>query len=635
VDVIQEYEPQELVPFIETLLTCLEDCDPMGAHGSIVVLNVTIRKHGTRLEKECGQLVKKMIEKMNLLSKQEPIVTGLLHSIRNMCRLFPTITHNTLLNYSTQPCMEVIRAWQHVCLDKSLVEQTLDYLIDVMNNAQQYEEKRESNGTITLIGTNPPKQSTIGLSSVFTLNEMSHYAKKYYARVLIGGLLRLGSCISVNENNAPIKDVESLLRNLFIIVCKSSSGSSSLGDDSGEKINGFENESQEVEGEDEEEDNELVYDDKRVYGDMKDVWGLMNKDQYGEFVQSTLEITCKAHIDLIKEMYTITSPFVNRPLIGIRVCATSICATLLSHIHNDRELVHAVINSLLSRSGTDEKVIVKLYSLRGLSNLTKQSKDVLHKYVTPVTGALIANLEDTDESIILETMKSVKIVFGVADDEYISPLLLNLCVRLKPAFEKSNPLIRENSILLFGQLARFAKGSLSDTLILNFFNNLPTIVLHLQDNDANVIRACKICLKDIVPQLGGKKMVALFDTESFHTVDDVVVDKKDGKKSADLSTELLDFDVFAEQFAKVFIEEFSNRISDLVMNLVVFYKSDWAGVCAGAVLIIGHLLANINEEMRGRVNLRHTCAGLVSLLRHSNPLIREKASKVMGMLYEA
>jgi hypothetical protein len=100
----------------------------------------------------------------------------------------------------------------------------------------------------------------------------------------------------------------------------------------------------------------------------------------------------------------------------------------------------------------------------------------------------------------------------VADDDYIAPLLLNLCVRLKPAFEKSNPQIREASILLFGTLARFSKGIMSETLINTFFNNLPTIVLHLQDNDAAVIRACKICLKNIVPELGSSKFNALFET---------------------------------------------------------------------------------------------------------------------------
>lgn len=84
-------------------------------------------------------------------------------------------------------------------------------------------------------------------------------------------------------------------------------------------------------------------------------------------------------------------------------------------------------------------------------------------------------------------------------------------MRLKPAFEKSNPQIRESSILLFGQLARFAKGIMSDTLINTFFANLPTIVLHLQDNDATVIRACKICLKNIVPELGSAKFAQLFE----------------------------------------------------------------------------------------------------------------------------
>ncbi|KAL0491454.1 maestro heat-like repeat-containing protein [Acrasis kona] len=607
----------DLFPLVETCVMCLEDVDHDGANGSSVVLNGLIRSRGNELETQCAAFVRTLINSMNKLSKHEQLVTGLLHAVRSMTRIYPNICMSTLLSLPVG--METVRSWQHICLDRTLVEPCIEYLLDAMNNSQQYEEKRDAND-VKMVGALLPKNATSALGSILTLNEMNVVAKKYYSRILIGALLRLGACSSMSSE-APIKDVELIIRHLMIVICR-----------------GLHQEDEEDEEEqDEDDDEEKIYDDRQLLDDMKSVWPLMNAVQYGEAIQSTLDMVCRAHSDLIREMFLIAKPFVNRTLIGVRVSATATCATLLSHIRNDRELVHDAINSLLSRSGTDEKVVVKLYSLRGLANLTKQNKDVLHKYVTPVTGALIANLEDTDEAVILETMKSVKIVFAVADDEYISPLLLNLCVRLKPAFEKSNPQIRESSILLFGELARFAKGTLSDTLVNNFFNNLPTIVLHLQDNDASVIRACKICLKNIVPQLSdhvGKELVDLFHGEGFDTN---AADDADATNTAapELSAELVDFDVFAEKFAKIFIKEFPNRISDLVMNLVVFYKSDWAGVCAGAVLIIGHLLANINSEMRARVNLRHTCAGLISLLRHQNPLIREKAGKVMGMLHEA
>lgn len=52
-------------------------------------------------------------------------------------------------------------------------------------------------------------------------------------------------------------------------------------------------------------------------------------------------------------------------------------SVLLNNVKNDRETVHDALNSLLSRCGTDEKVIVKTYALRGLANLTKHPKDIV------------------------------------------------------------------------------------------------------------------------------------------------------------------------------------------------------------------------------------------------------------------
>jgi hypothetical protein len=626
---VDAIEKNHLFPLIDTLVSVLDDPEADGANGACVVLNGLVRARGAELEIECPNFVRTVISTMNKLTRSEQVVTGLLHVIRALCRTFPNAVMTTLLALPTS--LEVIRSWQQLAIDRTLVQGLVEFLIDVMNNSQAYEEKREGSN-IVYIGTHSPKSATSALSAILTLHEMAPVAKKNYAQLVVTILLRLGSASSIVD--PPIKDVEVCLRNLFIIVCKGAEDEEEPDDEDGTKKKEF--------------------DDFAVLEGMKSVWPQMTSN-YGEAAQETMDLVCRAHPEHVKEMFLFVKPFVNRTLEGVRVTATSCSAVLLSHVKNDRELVHDVINSLLSRSGTDEAVIVKLYSLRGLANLTKQSKDVLHKYVTPVTGALISNLEDSNEQVIMQSMKSVKIVFNVADDEYISPLLLNLCVRLKPAFEKPNPQLREASILLFGSLARFATGSMSDTLINTFFANLPTIVLHLQDNDASVIRACKICLKEIVPQLGSSKFNSLFETDLFKTesrpsspvapitVTPVSTTPTSAKSPTSgtptttkaLEGELIDFDAFAEQFATTFITEFPNRISDLVMNLVVFYKSDWAGVCAGAVLIIGYVLANINNDMRGRVNLRHTCAGLVTLLKSQSALIREKTSKVLGMLHES
>lgn len=199
----------------------------------------------------------------------------------------------------------------------------------------------------------------------------------------------------------------------------------------------------------------------------------------------------------------------------------------------------------------------------------------------------------------------------------MSLLLTTLCVRLKPAFEKSNPLLRESSILLYGTLARFAKGSVGDALINNVHSNLPTLIAHLQDDNKEVVKACKEALRKLVPELGSTLLADLFKQDCF-----------DADKT-------IDIDKFADDFAGTWVKEFPERISDIVMLFVVFYKSAWDGCTTGAVLITGHMIAKIGVEQRKRVNLKHTCLGLVGLLKSPSAIIREKSAKILGLLYEA
>lgn len=581
-----------LANLIEVLLETLSDVEIDGANGSCVILNGLIRTRGNELEHETTKFVKRVIEIMFQLKDRDQIVTGLLHAVRGFARNFSLPVINTLISMPVPHSTEVVKSFQIIAADPKLVYVLIDYLIDIINNSQLYEEKKKGGDSkLELTATHNPKSATCALAEMLDITATHAVALEYYPKIVVTCLLRLGSANAMTVD-PPAKDVQTCIRNFFICTCE---------DDIIEKIekaNAFE----------------------RMVG-----------EDYAEAIEETLHIICGVHPDHISAMFDFSKQFISRTFTGHRIPATCIISVLLYHMKNDRDMIYAAINALLGRSGTDEQVVVKLHALRGLANLVQHPKDVMHKYVTPVIGALIANLEDMDESVIMQAMKSVSQIFEVADDEYIAPLLLNLCVRLKPSFEKSNPIIREASIQLFGSLARFCKGILGDTLINTIHNNLATILLHLHDSDVTVVRACKKALRQLVAELGSKELIDLFNDEMI----DVKTSEEDKDAKAALQQEMIDFDIFAEKFADVWVKEFPDRISDLVMNLVTFFKSDWHTVTAASCLITGFILAKINNEQKQRVNLRHTCTGMVALLRSPSALIREKVSKILGLMYEA
>jgi len=617
-----------LTNLIDTCIDTLTDCELDGANSACIILNGLIRQRGREMEHDAANYVKKMLKLIPQFTTQqrEQIVSGLLHAIRGFTRHFPLLVMNTLLQQPVPHSNEVIKSFQIISTDPQLSQQLLDHLLDLINNAQLYEEKRTSEVDMDLIPTHNTVSATQALYEILSVDDFTQTCLKNYAAIVISGLVRVGSANEMTVN-PPSKYAQQVVVNFYKLTQEYKRA----------------NVEEEEEEHDEDDTTGTAASEKKpsmaTEFPAAVVDGLIQKKMYADSVQSVLEVICKENPEQVRPMFEYVKQFISRTFIGQRVIATCIVSVLLNHIQNDRELVHDCINALLSRSGTDEKVVVKLYALRGLSNLSVHPKDILHQYVTPVIGALLSNLEDLNQQVVLEAMQSVKKIFTIADDQYISPLLMNLCVRLKPSFEKKDAQIREFSIRLFGALSRFCDGVMRDTLVSTIFNNLPILMCHINDPDHNVSMACRWALNQLVPALKSESFVRIFsERDAFKLATDnqssgMVINGTINTTNA--FNQSIDFDEFSQVFAKTWIQEFPERISDLVMNLVVFYKSEWHTVCASACLIIGHLLANLTQEQKSRVNLRHTCHGLTELLKSPSPLIREKVSKMLGLLYEA
>lgn len=81
-----------------------------------------------------------------------------------------------------------------ISTDRSLIIPLLDQLIDVINNSQQYEEKKASrDAEPELSPAHEPKSATCALSEILEMSEVSDFAKKYYGKLLPTILIRVGS----------------------------------------------------------------------------------------------------------------------------------------------------------------------------------------------------------------------------------------------------------------------------------------------------------------------------------------------------------------------------------------------------------------------------------------------------------
>ena len=103
-------------------------------------------------------------------------------------------------------------------------------------------------------------------------------------------------------------------------------------------------------------------------------------------------------------------------------------------------------------------------------------------------------------------MNGLAKVFELVEDSRISPIIINICHRIRPAFDKENDDIRAASFNLFGALHRFGKGMAADAFYDQIHNNLPCLLVHTEDSSQKVRQSCKVALKNLAPLFRSKDM---------------------------------------------------------------------------------------------------------------------------------
>ena len=129
-------------------------------------------------------------------------------------------------------------------------------------------------------------------------------------------------------------------------------------------------------------------------------------------------------------------------------------------------------------------------------------------------------IEAKEDELILECLESLAKIFDNVSEEYVSPVLVNLCLRLKPALEnvclslsfslslflslslsalsfvclmlrdccslptQETEKVRANAFTLFGTLSNFGKGS--DAFMEQLHACLPSLLVHSNDESRDV-----------------------------------------------------------------------------------------------------------------------------------------------------
>jgi len=338
-------------------------------------------------------------------------------------------------------------------------------------------------------------------------------------------------------------------------------------------------------------------------------WTKLAKPDFHVAITSIAAAVAKSHRELMKPIYNYLSGFVKGNFVGQKVVAATILAEFINHCKHDPSLLQELIYKLLS-SLVDPTI--KLQCLKGLGNIVSVGPEEANKYAPTVLDALMSSIDEINEVNAMQAMNGLAKIFELVEEQRMAPVLVNICNRIRPAFDKENDDIRSAAFNLFGSLYRFGSGSARDAFYEQIHNNLPSLLLHLNDSNETVRNACKAALSSLAALYRSEEVGNLF-TSPFN-----------------------DYNEFLNDVSIQLISSYPERLNYLVMTSInEYFKSSWDIVKANAAIFVGFILGNLPEDKKKTANLNPglISKAIISLLKEKDPKVRKACADAMSLMH--
>lgn len=584
-----------LSSFVKTLLEGLADCQSHSSSGSCVVLNSIVRIRGQELRQDVGYLVKEIHAKLQHITHAQTR-TGTLRVFRTLAshHLVPVIT--ALLEFPLPYDQQVMSIWRTMAGETNLSLSIFDYVLDLSLRTLPYQEKPKPKHKkeIIRVATLQPVAITCGLTEMFRSEETGELVQEHFPRLFAMTLLRLGTSVGLLPPDPP--------------------QSSGKDKHKGPKVEPLVTALECI--------KELLerskYDKLMQLVDQENGWTLFEDDKtFPDGVVVIARAFCKAAPQQVPKVVEQLNPSLSSVYDAQRIVVAAFFAELINQKCGGKvAVVEILMNSLLSRL-VDSSHVVRKFCIRGLGNISSVEDSQLEKYSTTILSAMMAGMDDKDDmedEITLESMSGLAKILAKLDENNVRQILINICLRIRPCFEKDKDAVRAAAFTLFGKLSRFGGGPSKAPFLEQVHTNLISVLLHLNEED-DVIKACKGCLRSIAPLMGSDSVNQMFQKHLL----------EEGH---------LHYGEFMNDLSRLIIVDFADKISFYVMGCVSFFKSSRDDIKANAALFTGFILGNLPKERRNEISKDHVCGALILLLKDPSPRVRCKAAEAMSLLYD-
>eukprot|EP01028_Stygiella_incarcerata_P014554 TRINITY_DN981_c2_g2_i1.p1 TRINITY_DN981_c2_g2~~TRINITY_DN981_c2_g2_i1.p1 ORF type:complete len:1734 (+),score=457.74 TRINITY_DN981_c2_g2_i1:115-5316(+) len=612
----------EMVRLFEGLIFAMGDHNPDCANGACVIMSTLGRTHTDSLRPALVGLVVLLQKRMAHVAGlgRPQTLKGGYHIFKSLAELDVVAVSRVLLEQPTPHPQYVVESLQAIATNQKVVKDLLQYLSDSLNNTQLYEEERKNvtqeikknTGEAAYQETRRkpakpfPCSVTCAIEEIFLSPQVRAAAIEHSSLLVSTLCMRIGTAFFSTEAPRLMRDAIKALS----AVLNSMGRADVAAELDACAINSSD-------------------DDEYLQPVMTVINGLARSHALSEAEEDD-------NHEVISELYEFNFAFLSRMYVGQVQVATCIMGCLLNCLNvpspksrsysRGSELLDGIANALLQKTGVDEFSGIRVQALRGLGHISmmKQMSSELAKtdiprnlYATPIISALMTSVDDKDDSVAFEAMESMAGIFETVEPRYVTPVLVNVCLRIRLCFDREDDAVRASAFRLFGTFHRFGSpGKMMDAFEEQLHKNFPFIVIHCNDDAAEVRHACKTGLRLLAPLLGSEKLVDMTQ-EKF------------------VSPEYqMDFQNFSDQFAQVFAVDLKDRVSALLSGILHYLRHKKPVLRQAAALICGSMLRYLPASGRAAVNTEQVIAYLIAQLKDPNPTVRRSVSDALGHLHE-
>ncbi|KAL0985276.1 hypothetical protein UPYG_G00154880 [Umbra pygmaea] len=583
---------QQLNTLIFMLFEGLVDPQSNCSRASSVVLNTLLKNRGAGLQ----DLVPEMLEVLHIrlqVISEEQVKVAVAQSILILATQHLQTVINTLISYPLPFDNWSCEMWIALGADSSLASQIMEMLMEKMNVMVPYVDKKESmmRSGLSKVATSHPLAMTCALKELMLNGQSQDAVVSLFPQLFSSLLVRLGSSVGVtlpkdinskDRKNSPKVPVGFDVCGVAVEALRILLARAQL-DDVGSHL-------------DQEGAWDKMKDPKQHTAGVTELARAMSRHA-GPRLPAIVEALC---------------PCLNNIYECQRITITAFFSELLNHhVVTELMMMDVLMNNMMERI-SDPCCTVRMLAVRGLGNIAVGSPEKVNKYAKELLAAMSSGMEEKDDpgkQITLEAMSGLSKVLLYLDKKNVHLLVVYIFMKIKPFLESENDEIRCASIMLLGNLSKFGSGEpvFKDQI----HNVLVSLLLHLNDPNLQVVKACKYSMRVCAPVVGSELITTMF-LNHLHE------DKG------------LHYGEFINDLTKYIIQDFPGMLNFYHISVLQFFKSNWAEVRAGAAMFIGFLLGNLPEDLFSHINMGSVTKGLVMLLQDPDPVVRVKAAEAMG-----